>query len=50
LKRYSSFYETEKLTLNSNEDVRKRAAADLKELVVITSRGTTGDINPLKAY
>ncbi len=36
--------------MNSNEDVRKRAAADLKELVVITARGTGGDIKPLEAY
>jgi serine/threonine-protein kinase mTOR len=37
-----------KLTMNSNEDVRKRAASDLKELVVITARGTV-DIKLLKA-
>src|SRR5450755_2002618 len=34
--------------MNSNEDARKRAAADLKELVVITARGTV-DIKLLKA-
>lgn len=40
----------QKLTINSNEDVRKRAAADLKELVVITARGAVDEIRPLKAY
>jgi hypothetical protein len=28
------------VTLDRNEDVRKRAAVDLKELVVITAKGT----------
>lgn len=34
------------LTSRSNEDIRRRAAVELKELVVITARGTTGNVRP----
>jgi hypothetical protein len=34
--------------MGSNEDIRKRAAVELKELVVITSRGISSEVKRLK--